>query len=265
MNSLKPASHWILKKYFTMVDSLDMNVAEYEFAHAVDSLYKFLWDSYADWYVEYLKTDKTQLNFAKELFKEFVITASPYIPFEAEVLWKEYFGETSILAHHLQSSEFNDTYKPAVDQASVDEFDNIVEVITSIRSTRGLFAIDPGTALVIHSESGLLTGYATFLEKTARTTLDPSTNSTLYTVVVGDINYALDINKFVSDPQQEIMRTNKIIESLIDQKNSLEKQLSNQQFLQNAGEDVIAQKRDDLEARTNEIRQQESKLEFLNK
>ena len=88
---LQPASVWILEKYIELEDILEYQLGTYELNKSIDALYKFLWDYYADWYVEYLKTDDTQTVFAKELFKQYTITLSPYSPFETEALWREFF------------------------------------------------------------------------------------------------------------------------------------------------------------------------------
>lgn len=261
--TLSPASHWILDQYLTMIQKLDENTQTFELAHAVDALYTFLWDNYADWYVEYLKSDTSQIPFAKALYKEFIISASPFIPFEAEVLWKEYFGETTLLAHHVQSPEFVDTFRSQVDSNKVGEFNNIISFVSSIRSTRGLFAIDPAVALEIQSDSQLLNEYSEFINKAAKVSVTPGLDSSQYSVTLGDITYSIDIASFIEDTAKEITRTNKIIESLEKQKNSLEKQLGNEKFLEKAGEEVVAEKRDQLALRTQEIAEQQSKLKLL--
>ena len=71
MTDLSPASIWIFLKYKGLLESLEKNLKNYELAHSVDAIYHFLWDDFADWYVEYLKTNKTQLDFANDLFKDY--------------------------------------------------------------------------------------------------------------------------------------------------------------------------------------------------
>ena len=103
------ASFWILTKYYQLENQLQDSLQSYELAHSVDAIYKFLWDYYADWYVEYLKTDQSQLPFAREIFRQFVITCSPYCPFETEVLWKDFFGEHSLLATEVKDFSWTKT------------------------------------------------------------------------------------------------------------------------------------------------------------
>jgi valyl-tRNA synthetase len=263
MNTLSPASHWILDKYIALTKDIELHLSSYEFAHAVDSIYKFLWDNYADWYVEYLKSDTSQIPFAKELFKEFVITASPFIPFEAEALWKEYFNEPSLLAHHVHSQEFLETYSPLLDETKVSEFDNIISFVSSIRSTRGLFAIDPAVALEIQSDTLKLQEYTKFITQTAKVAIHTGLKSDTYKVTLGDITYSIDITSFIDDTKKEIARTHKIIDSLEKQKSALENQLANEKFLENAAQEVVEEKKTQLSLRSQEITEQEAKLQLL--
>ncbi len=65
---LSSASFWILSKYYQLEKTLDANLKIYELAHSVTAIYKFLWDDYANWYVEFLKTSEDDMTFAVELF-----------------------------------------------------------------------------------------------------------------------------------------------------------------------------------------------------
>ena len=95
---LSPASHWIAAKFVKLQKSLDQQFEIYEFGRCVDALYDFLWNDFASVYVEYLKSQPQDLEFAKILFREFIILLSPFCPFLCEVLWLEFFGEKSLLA-----------------------------------------------------------------------------------------------------------------------------------------------------------------------
>jgi valyl-tRNA synthetase len=269
--NLTPASLWILNKYIILEKSLEQNLQSYELAHSVDGLYKYLWDFYADWYVEYLKTSPDQKPFAKELFKQFIITLSPYMPFETEALWKEYFNESGLLA--LQKKDFNWslntlqttglTGKEIATQ--INEFELVVEFVQNLRSLRGLFAIDPANAVEIYTTSKQLLGYSQFIKLIAKGTLIDSQKPELYTVKTSDFTYSIDILAYIKDKQIEIQRTEKLILNLEKQASSLQSQLSNTLFLEKAEVEVIDSKKQDLQNRLDEIKQQQEKLNFLTK
>lgn len=267
------ASFWILTKYYQLEKDLETNLASYELAHSVGAIYKFLWDDYANWYVEFLKTSEPDMVFAKALFRQFTITCSPYCPFETEVLWQEYFGETELLATEIK--DFGWTTKalelyfnyPDIENLEKDlryiEFENIISFISSIRSLKGLFAIDPVVQVQIYSISELLVQYQNYIKLLARAEINNQFKSTLYEVKTNNFTYQIDILSYIKDKDFETNRTNKLIESLNKQILGLETQLANERFVANAEPEVIEEKRTDLNTRKLELQDQMSKLEFL--
>jgi valyl-tRNA synthetase len=260
MTDLNPASHWILEKYLNLEINLNQNLETYELAHSIDSLYHFLWNNYADWYVEYLKTNPSQKEFAKELFRHFVITLHPYMPFETETLWQEFFGENQLLAWQIKEPI---NYTPDINK--VKEFEKIINVVNNLRSLRGLFAIDPVIFLEIHTVDELIQNYSNFLKLITRTEVKNTLNSDYYLVQNQNYTFSIDIFKYIPDINKEIARTQKLISNLQKQIENLEKQLGNNQFLKAAEPEIVAEKQADLENRKSELKQQETKLEFLQK
>ncbi len=265
-DSLAPASWWILQKYLELQDNLEHNLQNYELAHSVDALYDFLWNNFADWYVEYLKTDETQIPFAKNLFRQFILTLSPLMPFETEVLWSEFFGQTNILAFVIKNDEqYRQLWSKTNDnQAKAEEFAVIIRFIQDLRSTRGLFAIDPARSIQVYSQSILLSQYNKFIQLMTRSEIIPEQKQGLYNVQKEGYEYSLDILAYIPDKQAEINRTNKIIKTLEKQISSLQEQLQNPNFIQNADPEVVVEKQQQLEQRKHELEQQQSKINFLN-
>jgi valyl-tRNA synthetase len=272
---LSSASFWILAKYYQLEKDLDTNLDSYELAHSVGAIYKFLWDDYANWYVEFLKTSDGDMAFAKELFKQFTVTCSPYCPFETEVLWKEHFGEKELLASvvkdPLWSAKALELYFNYPDLNTLEkdgryvEFESVIGFISSIRSLKGLFAIDPVVQIQIYSDSPLLKRFENYIKLLARAEILPPNSSTLYEVKHKNFSYQIDILSYIKDKEFEINRTNKLIDSLNKQITGLESQLANEKFVANAETEVIEEKRSDLSSRKLELQEQMSKLEFLQK
>ncbi|MEM1311875.1 MAG: class I tRNA ligase family protein [Patescibacteria group bacterium] len=263
---LKSASVWIFRKYLDLEKILDDSLESYELSHSVDSLYKFLWDYYANWYVEYLKTDDTQLNFSKELFKQYIVTLSPYLPFETEVLWSEFFKETTLLAKEIKDYNWSkhvlELLNKNLDKA--DEFENVIQFIESLRSMRGLFAIDPANYIQLFSTDSVLNQYSEFIKLVGRAEIVNQERENLYTIHSGQIVCTVNIFEYIKDRQAEIVRTQKIIKSLSKQIVSLETQLNNQKFIEKAESEVIQEKRQSLTDRQMDLKQQEDKLKVLN-
>ena len=272
---LSSASFWILSKYYQLEKTLDANLKTYELAHSVTAIYKFLWDDYANWYVEFLKTSDGDMSFAKELFRQFTITCSPYCPFETEVLWKEYFGENQLLAATVKDAAWStktlELYFNYPDLKALEkderfvEFESIIAFISSIRSLKGLFAIDPVVQVQIYSSSGLLIKYQNYIKLLARAEINPEEKPNLYEVKNNNFTYQIDILSYIKDIDFEVNRTDKIIESLNKQIAQLESQLANEKFVANAEPEIILEKQEDLNSRELELQQQIGKLDFLEK
>jgi len=263
---LSAASIWVLKKYSVLEKNLEKNLETYELAHSINNLYHFLWDDYANWYVEYLKTEPAQKPFAKELFRQFVVTLYPYSPFETEALWKEFFGEEKLLAFEIKDPNW--TQNQLDDQKDLEisaEFEIIVNFISNLRSLRGLFAIDPVNLIQIFTSSETLLKYSQFIKLAGRTELINEENNNLYSVSTVFYNYSINILSYIKDLTKETEKTQKQILNLEKQIGSLEIQLQNPNFLENAEKVVVEEKNQDLNTRKLELAEQKSKLEFLSK
>lgn len=260
MNKLTPASEWILYKYLNLEKELEKNLNEYQLSHNIEALYGFLWDDYADWYVEYLKTDSSQITFAKNIFLHFLFEFANYSPFQVEALWKEFYKqetELSLLKKPVLKFELSPDKKYL-------EFSQVINLIKKIRSIRGLFGVDLNIFIEIFTTDEKLFDYQEFLKLTAKTVLQPILRQNLYTFYIDDKEFAIDILRYIGEnKEQEIKRTKKILESLEKQINTLEKQLSNANFLAKAGKEVVNQKKQDLKLRKQEKQEQKEKIEFL--
>ncbi len=260
---LSSASIWIVKKYVELEKQLEDHLNTYHLAHSIDGLYRFLWDYFADWYVEYLKTDPTQIPFAKDLFRQYIVTLSPYCPFETEVLWRQFFGESQLLAMTEKDMNWSrEIFKQIDNLEKSSEFEIVIDFISRVRSLRGLFAIDPVTRLEIQTENTILSQYLDFIALTGRCSL-VSSHPKSYRIQTSHYEFSVDILNYITDITFEMNRTNKIIISLEKQISALNTQLSNQKFIENADPDTVIEKQNQLTERAREIKEQTDKLTTL--
>lgn len=260
MTSLSPASQWIYKKFIELEEALQKNLDNYTLGHSIDALYKYLWDSYADWYVEYLKTDESQKEFARELLSQYIVTLHPYMPFETEVLWKEFVGGEKLLAQTQKDQDFVSKYE--IDEDAVSEFEKVVGIVLDLRSLRGLFAIDPGTKMEVTTDSQILRKYEKFFSLVAKSEILVG-DVTGYKLSQNGLTIGVDIKKYVIDVETEIARTKKQIDSLSKQVSALEGRLGNDKFISGAAPEIIEEARGNLRQRQMDIKKQEEKLEIL--
>ena len=259
---LSPASQWILSRYIALEQELENNLVQYNFGQSVDSLYSFLWDDLADWYIEYLKTDASQLAFGKSLFQQFVITLSPYLPFETEVLWQEFFHQDTVLAKVIKDPDW--TSKFQLNSQEIHNFQLVVDFVKQLRSLRGVFGIDPSKLMQVFTSSPIWLVSTDFIRLVAKVEIIDDQRPELYTAQIQNNQYEIDVLAHIQDLAKEIARSNKNLADLDKQISALESQLNNQDFINRAEADVIAQKRYDLNSRIADRDQIRSSLAFLN-
>lgn len=263
-SELKPASAWILQRLQKLEEQIEKSYKNYNFAEAIDQIYRFLLDNLAPWYIEYLKTDTANLAFAYELLKRYVMLISPFIPFESQALWEDFFEESGILAQQILSDDFYQKYPISVQENESTEFESIIDCIENIRSLKGLFSIDPAQSVSIYTDSELLIKYANYIKLLTKAIVVSDTGDhRIYKISGNNYTFGIDIFAYVQDRDKELQKTNKQIESIQKQILALESQLSNKTFIEKADESVILDKQSDLAARKSDLEKQESKKVLL--
>ena len=81
------ADHWILNNLQRITEVIATHLDNYRFSEAYDTLYHFVWDDFADWYIE---TSKVQPNVPLLVHSlEAILTIMhPFAPFVTETIWQ---------------------------------------------------------------------------------------------------------------------------------------------------------------------------------
>lgn len=81
------ADHWILQQTSTIITEVTDLLETYRFSEAFDTIYHFVWDDFADWYVE---ASKAQLNTSvlSYVLETSLKLAHPFAPFVTETIWQ---------------------------------------------------------------------------------------------------------------------------------------------------------------------------------
>jgi len=93
---------WILFKFNQLLEKVTISIQSYRFNDAADSIYKFIWNYYCDWYLELIKpfliskSDNKNIleirNISSWVLCESLNLLNPFMPYVTETLCKEYFG-----------------------------------------------------------------------------------------------------------------------------------------------------------------------------
>ena len=140
-SKLNLASKWILAKLNKVIENVDYNMEKYEFGEAARTLYSFVWDDFASWYVEISKVDlqsddKSNIQMTKNVLvyvlKSIVKLLHPFIPFITEEIYQALpHAEKSITI-----SEWPKVNKDFDDDMAIESISDLIEIITAIRNER---------------------------------------------------------------------------------------------------------------------------------
>jgi len=144
-------NQWIYSEFCKTNESINMHIRNFRFDEASKVLYNFVWHSYCDWYLEFLKPifnsqTKTSIQEAKQ-FSSYMLSnilkvLHPFIPFFTEHVWQENkFNKnqkTDLISSSWPISKKIKSYKK-----NSDEIRCIIEIITAIRSTKVQLNVPP--------------------------------------------------------------------------------------------------------------------------
>ena len=81
------ADHWIITRLNEAIRSITDCLETYRFAEAYEQLYHFVWDEFADWYIEASKAQRSR-EVLGYVLEETLKLAHPFAPFVTETIWQ---------------------------------------------------------------------------------------------------------------------------------------------------------------------------------
>tara|TARA_B100000780_G_scaffold270327_1_gene229972 strand:- start:445 stop:3093 length:2649 start_codon:yes stop_codon:yes gene_type:complete len=144
-------NQWIYSEFHKTNESIKKHIRDFRFDEASKVLYNFVWHSYCDWYLEFLKPifnskNKTSIQEAKQ-FSSYILSnilklLHPFIPFFTEHVWQENkFNKeqkSDLISSNWPISKKIQSYKK-----NSDEIESIIDIITAIRSTKVQLNVPP--------------------------------------------------------------------------------------------------------------------------
>ncbi len=152
LQSIKlPINQWIFNEFIKTQNLITKNIEIFRFDEAAKNAYQFVWHSYCDWYLEFLKPvfnskNKALVNEAKA-FSSFMMAnilkiLHPFIPFFTETVWSKNKYKAVFKQDLISSSWPNYKNIKKFNKYQID-INNIIELISNIRSTKAELKITP--------------------------------------------------------------------------------------------------------------------------
>ena len=248
-------NQWIYGEFIRTQKLVSKNIEIFRFDEAAKNIYQFVWHSYCDWYLEFLKPIFSSKNKAdiKEarLFSSFMMAnilkiLHPFIPFFTESVWSQN-DYKKIFKTNLISAEWPEYKKNIKFNKCHSDINYIIEFISNIRSTKAELKITPRLFSDIY-----------FLEKSSKLSLLVNKNLTLVKQV-GRINNILKEKETNKNSVEILVFNEKIslrfnedidlisqkhkilqkLENLEKQRNELKNKLNNNAYLKNAPKEIV--------------------------
>ena len=146
-----PVNQWIFNEFIKTQDQVSKNIEIFRFDEAAKHAYQFVWHSYCDWYLEFLKpilnsSNKFEIEEVK-IFSSFMMSnilriLHPFVPFFTETIWSinnykkfhKNFLISSVWPKYDKLKNFDKSHK---------NINDLIEIISNIRSTKAELKITP--------------------------------------------------------------------------------------------------------------------------
>jgi valyl-tRNA synthetase len=237
------ADHWILSTLNSTIADVTKMLDEYRFSEAYERIYHFIWDDFADWYLEASKSElnKNVLAFVLENALKLV---HPYAPFVTETIWQtlSFTGDSLLIISSWPKSTKADIKKMA-------EFDELKNIVSEIRYITK--ALDAKTPSFYYSKSTFLDDNGEMIKRFAkleRVQKVESGRGLHLTETKEDCWLDIDLNTaktYVTKLQVSRVEKEAVIERL-------EQRLNNKAYTDKAPKEVVQQTKDQL-SRENEL------------
>jgi valyl-tRNA synthetase len=282
--NLSIADKWIVSRLNKTALSVNRALETYQFHEAVQLLYHFFWDDFCDWYIELVKDEITapEPGVGRDAARSRIITIleqalrllHPFMPFLTEELWQKLPEVSSALhnpayknaAQTIMLADFPKGDASLIDEKAESEMQAVIELISKARNIRAEMNIKPSDRISMLVSAGeslqkIFAGNEARILKLARADelrIDENAEipkASARAVLTGGAELAIPLEGLI-DFQKETERLENQLNKLETENERLNKQLSNQNFVEKAPAEKVREIRD----RVAEITQQTTAL-----
>jgi valyl-tRNA synthetase len=244
------ADHWILARLYDTAAGVADYLETYRFAEAYEMLYHFVWDDFADWYIEASKAEENLPLLAYTLESILQIT-HPFAPFLTETIWQTLAWTPDSL---LATSSWPTV--PMADKKQVRRFEEVKTIVAEARAIIKAVGVQAPAMLyakapVVAANEALITRLA----RLERVEESPAPAGVKLTGTKHEVRLGIS-DEAAADYVDKLAGKRTDEERIIAQ---FEGRLKNKAYVKNAPEAVVAQTREQLseaQARLENIKQE---------
>ncbi|MBO4720717.1 MAG: valine--tRNA ligase [Prevotella sp.] len=250
----KIATSWFEAKLRQTNAEIDDHFKKYRISDALMAVYKLFWDEFSSWYLEMVKPayingeaqpiDKATYDKTLEFFEILLKMLHPFMPFITEELWQHLYDRKD------GESIMRDSLKlPAPTEADnqlAAQIENVKQIVSGVRMVRASKNIAPKEQLDLQIVGqNAYEPFNTVIAKMANLSnisVVAEKDATASAFMVGTDEFAVPLGNMI-DVEAEIAKMEAQLQHLEGFLAGIKKKLSNERFVQNAPEAVVALER----------------------
>ena len=250
----KTAVAWFDAKLKEVNVELDDLFSKYRISEALMAVYKLFWDEFSSWYLEMVKPayvngqqqpiDRQTYDQTLHYFDVLLKMLHPFMPFITEELWQALYERQqgdSIMRESLKLDAPTDA-----ETKLISDFEQVKQIVSGVRMVRSQKNIAPKETLELQAvNANNYTSFTSAIQKMANvSTINVVTekDATASAFMVGTDEFAVPLGNMI-DIDAEIEKQEAQLKHLEGFLAGVMKKLSNERFVQNAPEQVVALER----------------------
>jgi valyl-tRNA synthetase len=279
---LNLSQKWIISRVQSTADSVNRKFGNYRLNDGVEDIYHLVWTSYCDWTIEAAKealvspdreVQQTSVSVLVYVFDQILRFLHPVMPFVTEELWQRLPQHPDLdRPSSISVARFPEATDAFKYETESEQYENIMEVITIIRSLRNQAKFAPRDEA--HVTIQVDAQWQEFLEANRRVIselsnlrqLDLSTSQDKLTNCLVGVGKKARVFLHVEgrlDIAAEKKRLNQELQKLRGVVTGFEKKLSNKDFVDRAPEEVIIETKAKHADMQQKIKALEESLQWL--
>ncbi len=244
------ATQWFEAKLKQTNAEVDDLFRKYRISEALMAVYRLFWDEFSSWYLEMIKPaygqpiDKKTYDATIQFFETLLKMLHPFMPFITEELWQHICdrkdGE-SIMRDKLEMAAMT-----ADEERLAADIECVKQIVSGVRTVRNQKNIAPKEALTLQAVgTNKYEAYGCVIRKMANlATIDTVTDkdAAATAFMVGTDEFAVPLGDMI-DIEAETAKLEAQLKHLEGFLAGIRKKLSNEKFVANAPEAVVAMER----------------------
>jgi valyl-tRNA synthetase len=137
-------ARWIISRLHRTAGEMNQALGEYRFHEAANTIYRFFWGDFCDWYLEVVKLrlpERAALGTLLTVFESALRLLSPFMPFITEEIWHALY-ENHPPAKSIALSRYPQSRTDLLDDGAEGQMIRIQELIVAVRDMRRQLGVE---------------------------------------------------------------------------------------------------------------------------